>query len=234
MPRRVTYANISRAVETKGMICRGGFYPKVADLIPGNVETCVLIGNAGAQFWRSFIAERPAGADPIEAWTKSALEQIAADLGAEVLLPFTGPPFLPFLEWAKRSEPVTESAIGCLIHPVYGLWHAYRGMLLFQEKIDLPDTQSRIRDSQGLSPCDTCADKPCLRACPVRAVNGKNFDVSACAGFIKSPEGSDCLGTGCRARRACPIGKDYVYGPAQAVHHMQGVLDTCGPRQGPK
>ncbi len=124
MTRLITYANISQAVETKGMICRGGFHPMDTDLISGDVETCILVGNAGAQFWRSFSAERPAGADPVEAWTKRVLEQIATDLGADVLLPFTGPPFLPFLEWAKRSESVTESAIGPLIHPVYGLWHA--------------------------------------------------------------------------------------------------------------
>ena len=216
------------------MICRGGFHPIDADLIPGDVETCILVGNAGAQFWRSFSAERPAGADPVEAWTKRVLKQIAADLGAGVLLPFTGPPFLPFLEWAKRSEPVTVSPIGPLIHPVYGLWHAYRGLLLFQEKIDLPETASRNGNALGPSPCDTCADQPCLQACPVKAVNGDIFDVSACAGFIKSPEGSDCLSTGCRARRACPIGKDYVYGPAQAVHHMQGFLDTFGPSKGAK
>ena len=234
MPRLVTYANISQALETKGMICRGGFHPTDADLIPGDVETCILVGNAGAQFWRAFSEERPAGSDPVEAWTRGVLEQISADLGAEVLLPFVGPPFLPFLEWAKRSDPVTESPVGPLIHPVYGLWHAYRGMLLFREKIDLPEIPSRTQDAQGLSTCETCADQPCLRACPVNAVSGKIFDVAACVGFVKSPEGSDCLSNGCRARRACPIGKGYVYEPAQALHHMQGFLDTFGRVQGQK
>ena len=211
------------------MICRGGFHPNDADLIPGDVETCILVGNAGIQFWRSFTAERPAGSDPVEAWTKKVLEKIAADFSAEVLLPFTGPPFLPFLKWAKRSEPVTESPIGPLIHPVFGLWHAYRGLLLFQEKIDLPETASRNGNALGPSPCDTCADQPCLQACPVKAVNGDIFDVSACAGFISSVEGGDCLATGCRARRACPVGQNCVYSPAQAAHHMQFFLDTFGP-----
>ena len=78
------------------MICRGGFHPTDADLIPGDVETCILVGNAGAQFWRSFSSERPAGADPVETWTKRVLEKIAADLGAKVLLAFTGPLFCLF------------------------------------------------------------------------------------------------------------------------------------------
>ena len=69
----------------------------------------------------------------------------------------------------------------------------------------------------------------CLQACPVKAVNGDIFDVSACAGFISSVEGGDCLATGCRARRACPVGQNCVYSPAQAAHHMQFFLDTFGP-----
>ena len=215
------------------MICRGGFHPTDADLIPGDVETCILVGTSGAQFWRSFSSERPAGADGVEAWTRGVLEKIAADLGAKVLLALSGPPFLPFFEWAKRSEPVTESPIGPPIHPVYGLWHAYRGMLLFQEKIALPDAPLRTSSSQDMSPCYTCADQPCLRACPVKAVKGDIFDVAACSGFVSTVEGADCLSTGCRARRACPIGKDYVYEPAQALHHMQGSLDTYGRVQGP-
>ena len=99
----------------------------------------------------------------------------------------------------KRSEPVTESPIGLLIHPVYGLWHAYRGMLLFQEKIALPEARSRAPGAQGMSPCDTCVDQPCMRACPVKAVNGDIFDVAACSGFISTAEGADCLSSGCRA-----------------------------------
>ena len=234
MPRLVTYAQISKVLDAKGMICRGGFHPTDADLVPDGVETCILVGNAGAQFWRSFSSERPADADPVDAWTKRVLEKIATDLGAKVLLAFTGPPFLPFLKWAKRSEPVTESPIGPLIHPVYGLWHAYRGMLLFQEKIALPNAPSRTSGAQSISPCNTCVDQPCLQACPVKAVNGDTFDVAACSGFISTAEGADCLSTGCRARRACPIGKDYIYEPAQALHHMQGFLDTSGRVQGPK
>ena len=211
------------------MICRGGFHPIDADLVPGDAETCILVGNAGAQFWRSFSAERPAGPNPVESWTKKFLEQIAANFSAKVLLPFSGPPFLPFLQWAARSELVTKSPIGPLIHPVYGLWHAYRGILLFQEKIDLPATASRNRDAADPSPCDTCADQPCLTACPVKAVNGDIFDIPACSGFIGSAEGADCLGTGCRARRACPFGQYYVYSPEQAAHHMQFFLDTFAP-----
>ena len=43
------------------------------------------------------------------------------------LFPFSCPPFLPFLRWAERAEVVFPSPSGPLIHPVYGLWHTYRG-----------------------------------------------------------------------------------------------------------
>ncbi len=63
----------------------------------------------------------------------------------------------------------------------------------------------------------------------MKAVNGDIFDVLACAGFVGSVEGADCLGTGCRAHRECPIGQNYVYAPAQAAHHTHFSLDTFGP-----
>ena len=223
MANSVTYDEICRAVKATGLICRGGFHPVPGDKIPGNPISCIMVGNAGPQFWSSFERNRPDGRDPIEAWTSEVLTQIATEMGGDVLFPFSGPPFHPFLAWAKRSEPVWESPIGLLIHPVYGLWHAYRGMLLFKEHIELPET-----NTPEDPPCDTCRDKPCKTTCPVDAVTGDLFGVQACAGHIETPKGEDCLQTGCAARRACPVGPDYLYPPAQAAYHMQFFLDTYG------
>ena len=37
-----------------------------------------------------------------------------------------------------RAEAVAPSPLGILIHPDYGLWHAYRGALAFAERLALP------------------------------------------------------------------------------------------------
>ncbi len=31
---------------------------------------------------------------------------------------------------------------------------------------------------------------------------------------------------GCRARRACPVGREYFYDPEQAAFHMRAFLDA--------
>ncbi|MGB3582460.1 MAG: ferredoxin, partial [Roseiarcus sp.] len=139
-------------------------------------------------------------------------------LGALALFPFGGPPFWPFQQWARRSEPVHPSPIGLLIHPRYGLWHSYRGGLGFREALDVPELAA------APSPCDSCRGRWCLNTCPVGAFSGADYDVAACAGHLEGPAGEDCMNEGCRARRACPVGAAYVYGPDQASFTMRAFL----------
>jgi ferredoxin len=189
-----------------------------ADRVPGDPATLVMVGNAGPDMWAAFDGVRDAyadGANPLDAWITDVLDAVAADIGATALFPFGGPPHLPFQRWAQRAEPVDPSPLGVLIHPEFGLWHAYRGALAFPEKLELAQADTHP------SPCDSCADRPCLSACPVGAFASATYDVPACVGHIMGPDSGDCMGQGCQARRACPIGRAYVYTPDQAGFHMR-------------
>ena len=190
-----------------------------ADGVPGDPASLVLVGNSGPAMWQAFGAARAAGRfadcdNPLDDWVRNVLSGVAEELVAAPLFPFGGPPHLPFQRWAQRAEAVYPSPLGVLIHPDYGLWHAYRGALAFAERLDLPPRDARPR------PCDTCADKPCLTTCPVDAFGQDGYDVPACIEHISSPEGADCMDMGCRARRACPVGRGYIYEPANAAFHM--------------
>ena len=224
---------IEDALAGTGLIVRGGFHPIAEDRdeIPERTETpetIVLIGNAGAAMWRAFTTAtttraRAGDADPLDGWTREVLTEAAGRLGAKALFPFTGPPYLPFQRWALRAGGVHVSPIGPLIDPEYGLWHAYRGALAFDQRFDLPPT------SESPSPCEACADKPCLSTCPVSALTPGNYDVPACVAHIGSrveagAGGEDCLGGGCLARRACPVGREYIQEPEQARFHMTKFL----------
>ncbi|MEK9678289.1 MAG: ferredoxin [Rhodospirillaceae bacterium] len=221
------YPQIEQRIASTGLMVRGGFYPDKDDGIPVPCSTLILIGNAGPQFWRAIEREADmTNANPIEDWSREILTEAAKELEADVLFPFTGPPYLPFLRWAQKAEPVFPSPIGPLIHPDYGLWHAYRGALAFGERIDVPPSED------ANSPCETCLDRPCLNTCPVDAVGSGDYDAPACAGFLAGPEGTSCLSNGCAARRACPLGQDYLYTPAQAGYHMNAFLKTFGPDNG--
>ena len=202
------------------MIIRGGFHPEGHDDTPDHARTILLIGNAGDEFWRAFAMYEHAGSNALDTWTREKLTPIAAKHGAQAIFPFDGPPYSPFQQWAVRADNVFPSPIGPLIHPIYGLWHAYRAAFVFPEELELP------AKSNAASPCNACIDQPCLNTCPVGAFTPGNYDVPGCRMFISIPDGDDCLKTGCRARRACPVGKDYIYEPEQAEFHMQSFLKT--------
>ncbi len=133
-----------------------------------------------------------------------AARNLAADFpGVRALFPFEGPPYLPFQRWARRAEPVHPSPLRQLIHPEFGLWHAYRGALLFREKLHRPRPQRHPNPCQG----------------------------TACIGYLEEQAGNgqkDFLGRGCLSRRACPVGLKYAYRPAQAGFHMQALLAAHG------
>ncbi len=202
----------------QGLLCRGGFYPRPEDGVPAACLTLVVVGNAGPAMWEAFARQRRDEDHALDTWTRRVLTDAAGRLGAEALFPFDGPPHFPFLRWARRAEAVHPSPLGPLIHPEYGLWHAYRGALAFARTIDLGAPDRRP------SPCEACPDKPCLTTCPAGAIGAAGYDEPACVRHLESAAGADCMDLACRARRACPVGRAYQYRPAQAGFHMEAFL----------
>lgn len=219
------------AAEDRGLSLRGGFHPDDEEAVPLLADgrrpgTVLLLGNVDSAMWRSFRTspewldenQGEAAQGPMDRWSERVITELAADLGAEPAFPFGGPPYFPFQRWAQRSEPVWPSPLGVLIHRDFGLWHAYRGALCFAEKLALPPIEA------SSSPCESCADQPCLSSCPVEAFSDRGYDVPRCAAHLKTPAGADCLELGCRARRACPVGVTSRYDPEQAAFHMSAFL----------
>ena len=196
----------------------GWFAPRQEDRAPDGARFVILIGNAGPDMFRRFARERNPAQDSMDSWTRDAVTMLAGDLGAKAVHPFEMDPPWPFLTWARRGGAGHVSPLGLNIHPVYGLWHAYRAALLFPVQFDLPVQQP------GPHPCETCETKPCLSACPVNAFDGTSYDVPSCFSHIASDAGSDCMARGCLARHACPVGQDHAYAPAQAQFHMRAFL----------
>ena len=221
---------ISSLVEGEGMELFGGFYPDREDLpaqIAENTKTIFLIGNAGFRMWEVFINSSEAKnmykkeeqfKQPLDEWTTRIVDKLAAKVNCQALYPFKGPPFIPFQKWSLKSKISWSSPIGLLIHKKYGLWHAYRAALCFNEKLELPCYKPTI------SPCNSCIEKPCLLACPVDAFKFKKYRIKACKSHVSSRLGLDCIDNGCLARRACPIGIEFRYTHHQAKFHMMHFL----------
>jgi ferredoxin len=223
------WVDLDRAARAIGLRLRGGFICDPADMVPAcrdgrPARAVVLLGNVGADMWDEFAAApefEDGQASPLDRWSRRVIEGLAEASGASALFPFDGPPYHPFQRWARKAEPVRPSPLGILIHPQYGLWHGYRGALAFAEVIaDMPAFEELP------SPCDGCADRPCLSGCPVDAFTQDRYHVKRCVNHIASPGGEDCMALSCRARRACPVGRDYLYGAEQSRFHMTAFLAT--------
>jgi ferredoxin len=221
--RRVAFDTVCSDADRLGLACRGGFHPVQSDEVPATPEgrgiaTVVLLGTVGAAHWRRFAtsAEYADGAPhPLDRWSRRLIGELAARYGASALYPFGGPPWLPFQRWAQRAEPVHVSPLNILIHPRYGLWHAYRGALAFEERLEVPPAV------EAPSPCESCAEKPCLTACPVSAIRIHHLDHDRCRAYLAAATtDNECQRRACRARASCPVGAEHRYGVEQSRFHM--------------
>jgi hypothetical protein len=221
------YRRLEAVLRAHGMMARGGvqFVEDGPDLPNGRrVKSLVLVGHVGSSFWPFFEVFRShdTGADPLDAWSKHVVEPIAADFGCLALYPFEKP-WWPFQQWIARSEGLKASPLGILIHPEYGLWHGYRAALGFEELVEIPVSLPLPH------PCDSCADRPCISACPAQALADGRFDLQTCRGFLASKDGeTTCIRQGCASRNACPIGSEHRYNEAHLRFHMEALeLPGC-------
>lgn len=214
-------AEISDLLARNSMILRGGFLFRQDEAAPagmsgGPARAILLVGQAGDAPWPHFVRWRQSHPDvtnPLDTWSREAIGAVAQAVGARAVSP-SDRPYLPFQQWAMRAEGLKPSPLGILMHPRYGLWHAYRGALLFEEEIEIPDAGPKVHL------CDTCAGKPCLKACPVGAYSVSGFDHAGCLSHVRGGQGGPCRSGGCLDRNACPYGTEYRYRPEAQAFHM--------------
>lgn len=215
------YARLAAAASARGLKCRGGFATEPGDVLPGvgsnPARTVVLLGFGGGECWPVFRASAEFAdgqPDPLDRWSERVMRDLGSEFDARPLFPFGGPPWWPFQRWAQRADVLHPSPLGILMHREFGLWHAYRGALLFATEFALP------AQAPWPSPCASCSTTPCITSCPAGAVKAGGFDRIACAAHVASPQGMACR-SGCLARARCPIGAAHRYGPEQAAFHMR-------------
>jgi hypothetical protein len=221
------FEQLCERAEAAGLAVRGAFHPGpeefAAALSGALASTVVLLGFTGGVQWPVFrdSAEAQDGLPhPLDRWSRRTIGSLARALGARDFYPSGTPASpLPFQRLAARCEPVHPSPIGLSIHPKWGLWHAYRGGLLFEERLELP---LLVRSAP---PCEGCRMKPCLSGCPVHAFEPGRFDVKACVEHVSSAAGTECRDHGCLARRACPVGAEFTYPADQSRFHLHAFLD---------
>lgn len=220
-------AGISSALAADGLILRGGFAFAPDEKVPAGAagaRAVLLVGHGGPTIWPHFEtwrARQPAElADPLDTWSREVLGNVAERFGARAVSP-SDRPWLPFQQWAMRAERLRPSPLGILMHPQFGLWHAYRGALLFDDADAAAVISDLTRDLHApIHLCDGCDGKPCLKACPVSAYSAAGFAYERCLSHVGSAAGQACMTIGCLDRNACPYDA-YRYPEEQQAFHMR-------------
>ena len=191
---------------------------RAADLLPG-CGTVFVVGSGGRGLWEHLNRERGAiGAaredfHPIDDWCEMAGTELVAWLAdAGVAARLTQPdddPSLNFMQLAECAGWGTISPVmGLLLHPEFGPWVSLRAALLLEGQ---PFGAVPAEQHVPFQPCSTC-DRPCVQACPMEVYDGfGGIRTDTCA--THRHEGQ--CGSGCDARRACPVGAAARYGPEE-------------------
>ncbi|MCT4555948.1 MAG: ferredoxin [Pelagimonas sp.] len=212
-------AAAERDAARRGLRLRGALSPQTLDGLPGDTQTVLLLGPDEPRFWPIFSSseEFADGApDPLDRWSKRVLGELATAWGGSAIFPSDGPPYPPFLHWARDSGESWDSPVGLMVHKDAGLFISYRGAIALPEQIALPQPAQ--------PPCPSCA-APCLTSCPVDALNAsKSYDVDACKTHMRSAAGAACR-EGCLVRLACPAkAPEFERLPVQSAFHNAAFL----------
>ncbi len=233
-----TAQTAERALAEAGLQLQAVF--KLADLdesqLPGITRhqaeypqnQCLLFAHGGQILWQQLHNQWPDYAshpDAVDCYSRDRVREYLKSRGIDDQALFV----YPFNETEHCDEPHLQalgeragwhhdSPLMIGMHGKYGSWFAYRALVLTTSA--LPETCP----ASDPAPCDSCATKPCIQACPASAVQQDGLDMQACAEH-RLQASSECAET-CHARLACPFGREYQYRPEQMAWHYRRSLQS--------
>jgi len=199
----------------------------------------LMVGNSGPEFWsaslRSIYCE---DANPVDAYATAAvlaaLSRCSPQRRVRLLYP-TADCVIPLQRLGQLAGWHQQSPLGTGIDPEWGLWFAYRALVLINA--GWIATKPRV---QSTNVCAECSSQACLTACPASALTmdtGPNL--RACAEYriggnasapaenmaeVKANATTGLCAETCLARCACPVAPEQRYSQDQLRHHYSRSL----------
>lgn len=181
----------------------------------------VLIGHGGRRMWEKLQEGEMMPPDPVDRCSQTLTGRFIRDYldYSPVLWLYPDARYLVALQQMGEAAGWSfPSPLGTGISPVYGVWFAYRAAFLTDAEL------APTREAAASPPCDACAAKQCIAACPAGAVRTAALDSDGCARHRLSL-GSPCVDR-CLARLACPKFPEHRYGLSQIQYHYRHSLET--------
>ncbi|MGQ0709252.1 MAG: hypothetical protein ACT4NV_05825 [Rhodoferax sp.] len=189
----------------------------VDDLAP--YRQLLLVGHLGTTLWQRLQQAGMEGPDPIDRYSRTCvdawLQHHLPGVRHAVLYPGSGTPALQRLGQLVGWHHPSPFMVG--ISAQWGSWFAYRAVVLMDT--GLPPSPARTQPS----PCESCALRPCVAACPAAALDA-GFALERCLQYRLEAH-SQCREQ-CLARNRCPQGEPYRYGAEQIAYHYRQSLDA--------
>jgi len=191
-----------------------------SNILLTDYKRLVLTGHGGKWLWSQLQKTDMSIADPVDTYSLDLTRQFIDEYldGADSLIIYPTDNLVPLGQLGELAGWSHPSPLGQGINAEFGVWFAYR--TAFLTTADLPAITNPATDS----PCASCADKPCLPACPAGATeeNGR-FLIQRCSQFRLQPD-SPCADR-CLARVACPVAPEHHYTLPQIQYHYGASLD---------
>lgn len=177
-----------------------------------NYSQLILIGNGGRAMWQAILREGGRSTDPIDDFSlrevRRWLAAQASGRSYEIVYPGERLVGLQSLGECAGWHFASPFMVG--INERWGTWFAYRVAVL--ANTDFEPT----RPVPGESPCTACRPRPCVSACPGKAIEDSGFNLADCVRYRLRPD-SACQTT-CMARLACPVRAEHRYDDEQIRH----------------
>ena len=183
-------------------------------------QTAIVFANGGQDLWTHFLEDLRANpshltdtAHPLDDFIGRWIQSVDPNPDSTrrwVQCAEEADVFIDFRSLALSAGLGTPSLLGLVIHPEYGLWVSMRTVLLSTEVFE-HTTKNTVQ-----SPCTQCVEKPCISACPGKAVTLSGWSVQQCATFHGE---STLCATQCRSRQSCPVGVLHRHSDLQHTYH---------------
>ena len=216
----------NRGMNLRAIICVDDFDQELqeawdqAGILTHPNDRLVLLGMAGSALWHFLKASNRVGDDRFDRFSTEASLEVSrlfwGDQSPRIIYP--GDTLIPLQQLGRSLGWGAPSPLGLDIHPQYGPWFAYRAAFLTRSRLPAT-TASRI----NASPCDSCAEKPCILNCPVSALRSDALpNLNACVSRrIEDQTGCGLL---CQSRLSCPVGREWRYSEAHLNYHGERSL----------